>query len=97
MVECELKWAIELDDSMLVLIDTWWNVNLADQGLHRSPDNVLIDTWWNVNYHKKFPFLFPSMVLIDTWWNVNECLQFLKCTQSGFNRYMVECEFQHHL
>ena len=34
---------------MLVLIDTWWNVNkLMLAGVF--PDAlVLIDTWWNVN------------------------------------------------
>ena len=34
---------------MLVLIDTWWNVNVHRvQPLQRS-GAVLIDTWWNVN------------------------------------------------
>ena len=34
-------------------------------------------------------------VLIDTWWNVNERL-FVSVVPpiSGFNRYMVECEFK---
>ena len=40
-------------------------------------------------------FLFvPASVLIDTWWNVNQLAEggVLKKGQ-GFNRYMVECEF----
>ena len=44
-----MKWAIELDDSMLVLIDTWWNVNKYKGKLSNGRAVVLIDTWWNVN------------------------------------------------
>ena len=33
-------------------------------------------------------------VLIDTWWNVNNNTIELDDVSSGFNRYMVECEFQ---
>ena len=32
-------------------------------------------------------------VLIDTWWNVNYFLYHSGMSASGFNRYMVECEF----
>ena len=34
---------------MLVLIDTWWNVNECTRGLLIVRLAVLIDTWWNVN------------------------------------------------
>ena len=34
---------------VLVLIDTWWNVNNATQGIKSVISRVLIDTWWNVN------------------------------------------------
>ena len=57
---------------ILVLIDTWWNVNddqiLINQGAHV----VLIDTWWNVNMYDLSNAYFTNPVLIDTWWNVNE-------------------------
>ena len=33
----------------LVLIDTWWNVNVDYDGLVLRVEQVLIDTWWNVN------------------------------------------------
>ena len=33
----------------LVLIDTWWNVNMYDLSNAYFTDSVLIDTWWNVN------------------------------------------------
>ena len=33
----------------LVLIDTWWNVNVKVMRTNGSEAEVLIDTWWNVN------------------------------------------------
>ena len=32
-----------------VLIDTWWNVNIAVMSVAVTRIIVLIDTWWNVN------------------------------------------------
>ena len=34
---------------MLVLIDTWWNVNAVKRINTGRYSGVLIDTWWNVN------------------------------------------------
>ena len=34
---------------VLVLIDTWWNVNSLASGSGSLTGTVLIDTWWNVN------------------------------------------------
>ena len=36
----------------LVLIDTWWNVNVLRDLACLTISNVLIDTWWNVNLYK---------------------------------------------
>ena len=49
MVECEshLKTYSKVDKC--VLIDTWWNVNLAFGSEVSTEVPVLIDTWWNVN------------------------------------------------
>ena len=33
----------------LVLIDTWWNVNIIYRLASLRMILVLIDTWWNVN------------------------------------------------
>ena len=33
----------------IVLIDTWWNVNLIISVVEWVLSLVLIDTWWNVN------------------------------------------------
>ena len=33
----------------MVLIDTWWNVNVDASGSPSFTSRVLIDTWWNVN------------------------------------------------
>ena len=34
---------------VLVLIDTWWNVNDVAKNVILISFQVLIDTWWNVN------------------------------------------------
>ena len=34
---------------MMVLIDTWWNVNFLYSLIVKLICIVLIDTWWNVN------------------------------------------------
>ena len=57
----------------MVLIDTWWNVNEANEfGLLGS---ILRFNRYMVEceleqYRKEFEL---KMVLIDTWWNVNLC------------------------
>ena len=73
MVECEYKLGAGVEAVELVLIDTWWNVNVSSLKKPLGNGSVLIDTWWNVN-------VFPAnlsdtmhIVLIDTWWNVNTC------------------------
>ena len=38
-----------LEYDILVLIDTWWNVNTTEARKATPGDAVLIDTWWNVN------------------------------------------------
>ena len=39
---------------MLVLIDTWWNVNNVSNTFKTLSASVLIDTWWNVNKVVRF-------------------------------------------
>ena len=34
---------------VIVLIDTWWNVNRMGWIIPENVKPVLIDTWWNVN------------------------------------------------
>ena len=77
----------------MVLIDTWWNVNVYTRSLVLYLGLVLIDTWWNVNAPTTGTAKKTARVLIDTWWNVN----FIRKSSNykngnGFNRYMVECE-----
>ena len=64
----------------IVLIDTWWNVNLFVLRLPAFALQVLIDTWWNVNLFVLRLPAFALQVLIDTWWNVNK-----KCSCSLFS------------
>ena len=56
----------------IVLIDTWWNVNVIDARRGFLNEKVLIDTWWNVNSELVSQLEYIHEVLIDTWWNVND-------------------------
>ena len=79
---------------MLVLIDTWWNVNQSTSTKEFVNVAVLIDTWWNVNLGNGTQIGTTIGVLIDTWWNVNSNkLGAGVEAVERFNRYMVECEF----
>ena len=72
MVECEFYPYKILTGFLLVLIDTWWNVNRARSSSDLALFSVLIDTRWNVNFVHTGGCFFKLSVLIDTWWNVNE-------------------------
>ena len=41
----------------MVLIDTWWNVNLENIVSLYVTNVVLIDTWWNVNDYQRLPYV----------------------------------------
>ena len=93
MVECEFLFIANGSGCVLVLIDTWWNVNQLIVFVVKLHPLVLIDTWWNVNSAATSVLCVVNTVLIDTWWNVNGTTARGKLTGlSGFNRYMVECE-----
>ena len=49
MVECECICPFCSVNLIIVLIDTWWNVNDRCGDWFRHLLRVLIDTWWNVN------------------------------------------------
>ena len=72
MVECKFCiFSLFKFRTFIVLIDTWWNVNI--KGIKNGSEEkfVLIDTWWNVNLSELHEFKNHPFVLIDTWWNVN--------------------------
>ena len=49
MVECEYGFGLCDKEIFIVLIDTWWNVNVTCGKNSPLMETVLIDTWWNVN------------------------------------------------
>ena len=49
MVECESRSSTAILVAVIVLIDTWWNVNKLPLKILAFAGIVLIDTWWNVN------------------------------------------------
>ncbi len=71
MVECESTLMQTSFLVHIVLIDTWWNVNIHALVQKLKVQQVLIDTWWNVNNGINSMGLQVQSVLIDTWWNVN--------------------------
>ena len=71
MVECECIKQGFNRHTIIVLIDTWWNVNAVAKNLDFIRHFVLIDTWWNVNFILAVLNFVVPIVLIDTWWNVN--------------------------
>ena len=71
MVECESTDTQTKFFHIVVLIDTWWNVNEEKISVKEPVLAVLIDTWWNVNLINLLFSLRENLVLIDTWWNVN--------------------------
>ena len=56
MVECECKRFLSSSVLILVLIDTWWNVNYYGKISITSAYKVLIDTWWNVNLDETYHY-----------------------------------------
>ena len=50
MVECESILTAQQLSEILVLIDTWWNVNSNKTASEEYYIMVLIGTWWNVNF-----------------------------------------------
>ena len=71
MVECESRSSTAILVAVIVLIDTWWNVNKLPLKILAFAGIVLIDTWWNVNLTSSVDICAIFPVLIDTWWNVN--------------------------
>ena len=95
MVECELFCRIRFSVWTLVLIDTWWNVNVKEVSQIITNDNVLIDTWWNVNSSSGYRC--QSRIFSFNRYMV-ECEYLIGGNLLGagtsFNRYMVECEYE---
>ena len=81
----------------VVLIDTWWNVNVAclviTVGISASSFNrYMVECEYDIIRRHKWH---RCHVLIDTWWNVNNGINSMGLqVQSSFNRYMVECELK---
>ena len=77
----------------MVLISTYWNVNVKIGDIGTTADAVLISTYWNVNVRNK-----NEQSHFDTRFNLNlleckycECAVLLRPTQS-FNLNLLECK-----
>ncbi len=49
IVECKFRESSDILPSIIVLIETLWNVNLHIGFLSATHSSVLIETLWNVN------------------------------------------------
>ena len=81
------------DWDILVLIDTWWNVNTLINTCLLCIFTVLIDTWWNVNRYADGEYLDSlgfNRYMVECEYAIADDVY---NAISGFNRYMVECEF----
>ena len=81
--------------AILVLIETYWNVNVE---LNKSPGIsviVLIETYWNVNQNS-LSLLNPKRLRINR--NILECKFYnrtIVCkSNTGINRNILECKYQ---
>ena len=75
MVECEYKILSGKKFVYIVLIDTWWNVNMWD--LQEKDYSAGFNRYMvECEFVNKEGELNVTIVLIDTWWNVNSnCLR----------------------
>ena len=55
---------------VLVLIETYWNVNMGKHYGYGLSQWVLIETYWNVKLKKDKLLCVRKAVLIETYWNV---------------------------
>ena len=77
----------------IVLISTYWNVNMSSCSLGFNVAVVLISTYWNVNQRGKPQRGRPQRVLISTYWNVNTNWEIKpKSVITGFNLNLLECK-----
>ena len=93
IVECKEPPDPESSSSLLVLIETLWNVK-KHRHLNRSYHKpVLIETLWNVKFLQRITRLLQIRVLIETLWNVkSHGLAEISSLSASFNRNIVECK-----
>ena len=65
MVECKYTLNVIIIANDIVLIDTWWNVNVFGCSSAVPCGVVLIDTWWNVNHIKSHAY--PSVFCFNRY------------------------------
>ena len=56
---------------LLILIETYWNVNQYPASPQLLQCIILIETYWNVNTNRIMVQVDVERILIETYWNVN--------------------------
>ena len=92
MLECKYYSSHRGLGRIYELIDTCWNVNIAESLLELYKDKELIDTCWNVNQN----FVTSQRILQRINRYMLECklhrLQLHTLHGDRINRYMLECK-----
>ena len=82
-------------NTLTVLIETYWNVNIDLIKALTAETRVLIETYWNVNNINQALKVMEMWVLIETYWNVNSS-KFCRNSflSSSLNRNILECKYE---
>mgnify|MGYP006945849525 CR=1 FL=1 len=78
--------------AILVLIETYWNVNFSILFSVDLLTPVLIETYWNVNMKRHALSVGQEIVLIETYWNVNYFVSISCNVVASINRNILECK-----
>ena len=71
ILECKGIFRHTAADTIIVLIETYWNVKFNTEAKERIGIVVLIETYWNVKFTISNGVVAASIdVLIETYWNV---------------------------
>ena len=57
---------------VIILIETYWNVNSSSQNTNDRLRHILIETYWNLNKSIDQLKGYGLRILIETYWNVNQ-------------------------
>ena len=83
-----------LNPLSLVLIETYWNVNVKIPPVKRGRSDVLIETYWNVNIYFRGMHIFKVFSINR---NILECKYgkdpYKIQGVEGINRNILECKF----
>ena len=70
ILECKGYYNITFFSQIVVLIEPYWNVKIAELGMNAGFYVVLIEPYWNVKTKYTWSKIKGEPVLIEPYWNV---------------------------